>query len=472
MKPGYVVMLVFGTILSVLGFSLAVVGTVAATAGSARGDNGYLTTAAAGFSTDSYALTSPGMAIDGQGIPSDLVTLRLRASSSGGTDVFVGIAPKADVDRYLAGVNHAEVRNVTTTPFRVGYREIPGTVVPGAPGDQTFWTYSAEGSGTQEITWPLDPGNWAIVVMNADASPGVDVSLRAGARVAFLGLLGPLAVGLLLFGVALLVLGVVLTVFGAIGLGRTGPPPAGAVPAAAPSPGASAAGDERPYPARLTGTLDEGLSRWLWLVKWLLVIPHLVVLWFLWFGFFVTTLIAGVAVLFTGRYPVSLFRYNVGVLRWSWRVAFYSYSALGTDRYPPFSLEPVADYPADLEIDYPKHLSHGLVLVKSWLLAIPHLLVVAAFTGSTSRWQSDQGQWVTNSTPSLIGVLVLIAAIILLFTGRYRRGLFDLILGIDRWIFRVIAYAALFRDEYPPFRLDQGPGVPRPPTSAPVTSEH
>ncbi|TFC42472.1 MULTISPECIES: DUF4389 domain-containing protein [Cryobacterium] len=483
MKPGFVVMLVFGTILSLLGFSLAVAGTVGAAAGSTRDDSGYFTTPAAPLSTEAYALTSPRMAVEGEGVPSDLVTLRLRASTSNGNDVFVGIAPQADVDRYLAGVNHTEVRTVTGSPFRVGYRDIPGNAVPGAPGDQSFWTESAEGSGPQQITWRLDPGNWAIVVMNADASPGVDVAVQAGAHLGFIRYLGPLAVGLLLLGVSLLVLGLVLTVFGAIGLGRNGPPPAGGVPAAgAGPPGAGiAAGpatsdtsdtsDTRPYPARLTGTLDEGLSRWLWLVKWILVIPHVVVLWFFWFGFFVTTVVAGVAILFTGRYPVSLFRYNVGVLRWSWRVAFYSYSALGTDRYPPFSLEPAADYPADLEIDYPEHLSHGLVLVKSWLLAIPHLLVVAAFTGSATSWQSgDWGRGVTTGTPSLIGVLVLIAAVILLFTDRYRRGLFDLILGIDRWIFRVFAYTALFRDDYPPFRLDQGPAEPPSRNAMPLAS--
>ena len=86
------------------------------------------------------------------------------------------------------------------------------------------------------------------------------------------------------------------------------------------------------YPLRIDGNLDHELSRGLWLIKWLLAIPHFVILVFLWIGLFATSVIALFAILFTGRYPPSLFEFNVGVLRWSWRVGFYSYSALGTDR--------------------------------------------------------------------------------------------------------------------------------------------
>ncbi len=207
-----------------------------------------------------------------------------------------------------------------------------------------------------------------------------------------------------------------------------------------------------PYPVRLEGRLEPGLSRWLWLVKWLLAIPHYVVLVFLWIAFAVVWIIALFAILITGRYPRGLFDFSVGVVRWTWRVAFYTYSALGTDRYPPFSLADDPAYPARFDVDYPEQLSRGLVLVKWWLLAIPHYLVVGVFAGG---WGFHYG--------GLIGLLVLFAAIVLLFTDRYPRDMFVLVIGLDRWAYRVLAYAALMTDRYPPFRLDLGeeePGAP------------
>jgi hypothetical protein len=117
----------------------------------------------------------------------------------------------------------------------------------------------------------------------------------------------------------------------------------------------SAVAAETSYPARLEGQLDPALSRWLWLVKWLLIIPHVIVLVFLWIAFVILTIVAGFAILFTERYPRGIFDLN---------------------------------------------------------------------------------------------------------TTRYPRGIFDFVLGLDRWVLRVGAYAALMRDEYPPFRLDQGGSEP------------
>ena len=214
------------------------------------------------------------------------------------------------------------------------------------------------------------------------------------------------------------------------------------------------------YPLQLTGELSPRLSRGLWLVKWLLAIPHFIVLFFLGIAFVGVTVIAFFAILFTRRYPRTLFEFNAGVLRWSWRVGFYSYSALGTDKYPPFTLKDVPEYPARLQVEYPESLSRRLVLVKWWLLALPHYLVVAVFAGSGwAAWTGAGVDWMWSSG-GLTGLLVLFAGVVLLFTGRYPESLYNFVLGMNRWVFGVGAYATLMTDRYPPFRLDMGGDEP------------
>jgi hypothetical protein len=145
-----------------------------------------------------------------------------------------------------------------------------------------------------------------------------------------------------------------------------------------------------------------------------------------------------------------------------------------TERTPPFTLKDVPDYPARLQVEYPESLSRGLVLVKWWLLAVPHYLVVAVFAGGGwSVWSGIGSGWVWSSG-GLIGLLVCFAGIALLFTARYPRSLYDFVMGMNRWVFRVAAYASLMTDSYPPFRLDmsgdESPTATVTPTPTPVAS--
>ena len=114
------------------------------------------------------------------------------------------------------------------------------------------------------------------------------------------------------------------------------------------------------------------------------------------------------------------------------------------------------------------------MLVKWWLLALPHYIVLSIFVGG-GLWLGSRGatdsDWSSGwAGGGLVGLLVLIAAIVLLFTGRYPEALYRFIMGMNRWVLRVVAYAGLMTDAYPPFRLDQGgpdpgsqPARPTPP---------
>jgi hypothetical protein len=413
-----------------------------------RDDEGFFDTGIDGLQTRTAAVASDDIDLAGDpGPPGWLVelgdvTVELRLESvRSDVPIFVGVGPQVEVEEYLSGVAHEEVTGLDG--HRLELRTRFGTPDASPPGDETFWEASVEGVGPQALRWEVESGRWVVVVMNADGSPGVSADVEVAAKAGFLL---PLAITMLAAGGLI----TIATVTGIVLLARRPTGPATA-PATA-EPVAVHAG-----PVTVGAELDEPLSPWLWLVKWFLAIPHFVVLVFLWLAFVVLTVIAGVAILFTRRYPRGIFDFNVGVLRWSWRVSYYALTGgLGTDQYPPFSLGAEPDYPATLDIAVPEDLSRGLVLVKWWLLAIPHYLVLAMMAGWGVGWGAEgwSEPWLWSG--GLLGILALIAGASLLFRNSYPQGLFDLIIGLNRWVFRVIAYAALMTDQYPPFRLDQG----------------
>ena len=450
MKPSRIVALVAGCVLAAVGAALfagAVGFTWAYT--TQRDDDGYFTSRRVLVETPTPALHSERVDLGSDERPDqwpfgkgDLATVRLEARADAGDEVFIGIGHTRDVDAYLDGIAHDEVTSIRWSrgDRDVRYRRVDGASVAPAPTDQTFWAATASGGGVQSLRWEVEGGSWSIVVMHPDGTPAVRAEVSVGVKIgALIGVL----IGLWIAAVLTLGGATALIAWGA--RGSTTPVVSPVVP--------EGAGAEGRSPVRLTGTLDEPLNRGLWLVKWFLAIPHFFVLAFLWLALVVTTVIAGIAIVFTRRYPRSLFDFNVGVLRWSWRVAFYATSGIGTDRYPPFTLAAV-DYPATLEIDYPQELSRGLVLVKWWLLVLPHYIVVGAFAGG--GWFASNGDDVSAMGVGLIGFLSLVAGVMLLFTTRYPLPLFDFIMGMNRWVFRVAAYALLMTDRYPPFRFDAG----------------
>jgi hypothetical protein len=466
MRGTRVVLLVVGLVAGLLGMGFAVAGGALVWAHTTQRDvDGFYATSAERFETPARAITSREIDLGAERAwrwsvtGRDWATARVGATSAG-PDVFVGIGPERLVAAYLSGVAHDEIDELTYRPFDVTYERVDGLRVPPPPGDETFWAASDSGRAV-EVLWDVEPGRWMVVVMHTDGSPGVAVDASFGVRT---GLALPVGAGLLVVAGLLVAASVVLLVLATVG--RRGPRPVtsgvGLQPELFPAAPHAALAPDSIYPVRLDGHLQADLSRWLWLVKWFLAIPHFVVLVFLWMAFALLTIAAGVAIVFTGRYPRGIFDFNVGVMRWTWRVTFYAFT-LGTDRYPPFSLDPDATYPAQFDVAYPAKLSRGLVWVKWWLLAIPHYLIISVFGGGLTWWNWT---WTARADGApalgggLIGLLVLIAAVALALTARYPQTLFDFVMGMQRWIHRVIVYAALMRDEYPPFRLDTGGSDP------------
>ncbi len=191
----------------IVGATIATLGMMALVSGAAfswidgkKDADGYFTTDSERFATGTYALATENLDID-DGVPGGndpYGKVRFKVRSDGGAPVFVGIARSGDVDRYLGASAHATLTDLEVDPFRADYRTSGGDRRPAAPASQPIWETSANGSGTQTLTWEVEDGDWSVVVMNADGSPGVSTAISVGADAP---IVGDLATAFLIAGI-------------------------------------------------------------------------------------------------------------------------------------------------------------------------------------------------------------------------------------------------------------------------------
>ena len=210
-RGGWKPMRVFG---AVSGSVLALIGTVMALGGAAvirvhafeRDDDGFYSTGTELIETGGAAVITEGLDLGttADTAPDDFLgELRVTAQSTGDGDVFLGVAPKADVASYLAGVEHSVLTDVDDPT----YRDVTGGDRAAPPADQSIWAAQAQGSGSQVLDWDVEGGEWAIVLMNADGSQGVAADASLGLNLSWAIWVG---IGLLIAGVALTAGGIVL----------------------------------------------------------------------------------------------------------------------------------------------------------------------------------------------------------------------------------------------------------------------
>jgi hypothetical protein len=189
--------------LGIIGLLLAAAG-IAGIVARASSDGGYVSTGTHRYASSGRAIVTDAMHV---GTFPDWLVARARVEATSDEPLFVGIGRRVDVDRYLAGVAHSTIEDVSYGPFDVSYRAETGSAIPPRPAAQAFWVASSTGAGRQTVSWKLRQGSWRVVVMNADASRGVATEAKVGATMH-----GALAVV-----IVLLALGLVL-VAGAVAL--------------------------------------------------------------------------------------------------------------------------------------------------------------------------------------------------------------------------------------------------------------
>jgi pSer/pThr/pTyr-binding forkhead associated (FHA) protein len=217
------------------------------------------------------------------------------------------------------------------------------------------------------------------------------------------------------------------------------PPPPGAPYAGPPAPPAAGppgyyGGGGPPlsgYPITLEADYPEGgIARWRPFLHFLMAFPHLFVVGVLALGAFFASVYAAIVIIFTGKYPRGVFDFIAGVLRWQARVNLFA--NLVTEEYPPFSLED-EPYPVRVRFQYPERIARWRPFVH-WIMVLPHSFVLFFLQIAGA-------------------VAVLVAGLSILFTRKYPPGIFNFVVGVQRWQTRVAAFSYVMTEQYPPFEL-------------------
>ena len=205
-KGGRVAAIVASGLIALVSLGFLAAGGLLLWGDSKKDDDGYLSTRTERFTTATSALATENLDLDLDGagslVDEDIYgKVRLRAQSDDAKPVFIGIARTSDVADYLRGTSHELIQDVDYPDFHADYSRQPGDATPAAPATQRIWAASAQGEGKQSVTWDVKDGDWSVVVMNADGSPGVHAGVSAGASLGFLDDAGRIAIttGVLLF---------------------------------------------------------------------------------------------------------------------------------------------------------------------------------------------------------------------------------------------------------------------------------
>jgi len=218
---GRITLIVVGVILGLLGISVLVGGVAVAVVDNTRDRDGYLMSAPGQLTSSGYAVTVSALQVSSYGgwsIDTQSTAGTARVTAFTDQPVFIGIGPSDKVAAYLAGVKHDVLEDVSTSPFRATYVPVTGGAPSSRPAAQTFWAATSTGTDEQQVlTWATQPGDWSVVMMNADGSEQVDAAISVGATVP---ILHTFAVGLLVGGGVLFLVGLGLVIAAVVSYGR------------------------------------------------------------------------------------------------------------------------------------------------------------------------------------------------------------------------------------------------------------